>query len=104
MNIERRTSNADETHRNFSVRCSAFDVRCFRFHSHASSTRLDFGLQMHVKHEPVSALAPCDVRYSTSPDLIATRQVPQFPARQPASIFTPRASAKSSNELRLGSQ
>src|SRR5438128_2270564 len=72
--------------------------------AHASSTRLDLGLQMQVRHEPPSALAPCSARYSTSPDLIATRHVPQLPARQPASILMPCSSANSSREAVAGFQ
>src|ERR1041385_4516050 len=71
---------------------------------HASSTKLDFGLQMHVRDEPDSGTAPCGARYSTSPDLTATRHVPQLPARQPASIFTPFSSAKSSSDAHDGFQ
>src|SRR6266545_6355637 len=71
---------------------------------HASSTRFDLGLQMQVRHEPPSALAPCSARYFTSPDLIATRHVPQLPARQPASILMPCSSAKSSREAVAGFQ
>lgn len=36
--------------------------------------------------------------YSTAPDLMATRQEPQPPARQPASIFTPFSSASARTE------
>src|SRR5258705_5282074 len=79
------------------------DVECFQsFDVHASRTKLLFGLQIQVRHEPSSATAPCSLRYSTWPDLIATRQVPQFPARQPASILMPCSSANSSNEPRVG--
>src|SRR6185503_20408391 len=71
---------------------------------HASSTRFDLGLQMQVRQEPPSALAPASARYSTSPDLTATRHVPQLPARQPASILIPCSSANSSSEAAAGFQ
>src|SRR5216117_2599204 len=72
--------------------------------AHASSTRFDLGLQMQVRQEPPSAFAPGSARYSTSPDLTATRQVPQLPARQPASILIPCSSANSSKEAVAGFQ
>src|SRR5262249_16018764 len=73
-----------------------------RFVSHASSTTADFGLQMQVRQERSSPGAPWHERYSTSPDFIATRHVPQLPARQPDSILCPFASSSSSTVPQSG--
>src|SRR2546427_9584216 len=53
---------------------------------------------MQVRHEPSSGCASVLVRYSTLPDLMATTHVPQLPARQPASMRMPAASANSRTE------
>ena len=58
---------------------------------------------MQARHEPSSTVAPGSLKYSILPDLIAVRQVPQFPARQPESIITPFDSAKSNKEDELPS-
>src|SRR4051812_524933 len=57
---------------------------------------------MHVRQEPSSGGAECESRYSTLPDLMATRQLPQLPARQPDSSFTPCSSARSNNVPTFG--
>src|SRR5438046_900596 len=53
---------------------------------------------MQVKQEPSSGWTSVLVRYSTLPDLMATRHDPQLPARQPASMRMPCASASSRTE------
>src|ERR1044071_4334139 len=68
----------------------------------ASSTRSVLGLQMHARHDRSSGSASAGTTYSTSPDFTATRHVPQPPARQPASIRIPFASAKSSSDVDSG--
>src|SRR4051812_44870802 len=55
---------------------------------------------MQVRQEPSSAGAAWLLKYSTPPDLIATRQLPQLPARQPHSTLTPSCSAKSKSEVK----
>src|SRR5580658_5710296 len=67
-------------------------------------TRAVAGRQMQARQEPSSTSAPWEPRYSTDPDLIATRQEPQFPARHPASILMRASSASSSSERPLPSQ
>src|SRR5205814_5676911 len=46
--------------------------------------------------------ASAGTTYSTSPDFTATRHVPHPPARQPASIRMPLASAKSNSDAASG--
>src|SRR5712671_5462357 len=71
-------------------------------HHQASTSRSVLGLQMQVRHERSSGFASAGTTYSTYPDFTATRQVPHPPARQPASIRMPLASAKSNSDADSG--
>ena len=68
---------------------------CTPLRRYALRTRRDDGTEQHTRQVPCSTVTPGLVRYVTEPDLTATAQVPQLPARQPASMEMPLAAARS---------